>query len=70
MGFLIRFVMEHHCVAHAYELLCQDCECDSTKVSEKTAGQGDSCIDKKILGNRHIQMKSGHVPRRWQPSFI
>lgn len=48
VGFLICFDVEHSCLAHAYELLRQDCECYCSEVSEETAGQRGSCINKLV----------------------
>lgn len=48
MGFLICFDVEHSGLAHAYELLRQDCECYCSEVSEETAGQRGSCINKLV----------------------
>ena len=46
LGFLICWNVEHGCVAHALKLLFENCELNCTELSEKTAGKGDSCIDK------------------------
>jgi len=52
MGFFFCFSLEHCCVAHAYELLCQDSECNCPEVSEETAGDTAFCINGKVYPNR------------------
>lgn len=51
MGFLICFNLEHCGVAYAYELLCEDSECNCSKLCEETTGNRTSCI-KHIYINR------------------
>lgn len=45
MGFLICFSLEHCGVAYAYELLCEDSECNRSEIFEETAGERASYIN-------------------------
>ena len=52
VGFFFCFNLEHCCVAYAYELLCQDRECNCPGVSKETAGEPYFWINGKIYRNR------------------
>lgn len=45
MGFLFHIDMEHNCVAHADQLLHQDCDLNCTNVSQGTAGKRARFLD-------------------------
>ncbi|MCH91397.1 vacuole membrane-like protein [Trifolium medium] len=52
VGFLFYFNLEYCGVAHAHELLCEDSKFNRADISEETAGQRASRINKKD-GFRH-----------------
>lgn len=49
VGFLFCINLEHSGLAYAIQLLCQDCECNCSEVSEETAGKGACFVDKEVV---------------------
>lgn len=52
VGFLVCFSLEHYCMAHAHELLCQDSEYNCPEVSKATTGDRTSWINKQAFVRR------------------